>query len=206
MLSTLNFTIPKKNPKAKTCITSSPIFPEQSFSPGKLSSSWWQIQVFSYFLTTNIITCFPPSDKFTVFFWENVCKLPKSKQVEQCVCWSFFQVNKCSSGHSGSLGLQLDQPGQGSAHENHWNLVSKVLGVHSSFFLNFIMIFIFSIIASLQCSVHFLLFSKGTQSHIHVYILFSRIILHRKWLNIVPSVTQQDILSISPQNTKTART
>ena len=42
-------------------------------------------------------------------------------------------------------------------------------------FLNFfflIMIFIFSIIADLQCSVSFLLHSKVTQSHIHVYILF----------------------------------
>ena len=43
------------------------------------------------------------------------------------------------------------------------------------------MIFIFSIIAGLQCSVNFLLYSKVTQSHIHVYILFSHIIvLHYK--------------------------
>ena len=41
--------------------------------------------------------------------------------------------------------------------------------------------FIFSIIADLQCSVNFLLHSKVTQSHIHVYILFSLIImLHHK--------------------------
>ena len=33
-----------------------------------------------------------------------------------------------------------------------------------------IMIFIFSIIAGLQCSVSFLLYSKVTQSHIPVYI------------------------------------
>jgi len=46
------------------------------------------------------------------------------------------------------------------------------------FFGVFIMIFIFSIIASLQCSVNFLLYSKVTQSHIHVYILFSHIIFH----------------------------
>ena len=44
------------------------------------------------------------------------------------------------------------------------------------------MIFIFSIIADLQCSVNFLLHSKVTQSHIHVHILFSHIImLHHKW-------------------------
>ena len=34
------------------------------------------------------------------------------------------------------------------------------------------MIFIFFIIACLQCSVIFLLYSKVTQSHIHAYILF----------------------------------
>ena len=39
------------------------------------------------------------------------------------------------------------------------------------FFFLFIMIF-FAIIAGLQCSVNFLLYSKVTQSHIHVYILF----------------------------------
>ena len=44
-----------------------------------------------------------------------------------------------------------------------------------------IVIFIFSIIADLQCSVNFLLHSKVTQSYIHVYILFSHIImLHHK--------------------------
>ena len=32
------------------------------------------------------------------------------------------------------------------------------------------MIFIFSIIAGLQCSVNFLLYRKGTQPHIHIYI------------------------------------
>ena len=34
------------------------------------------------------------------------------------------------------------------------------------------MIFIFSIVAGVQCSVTFLLYSKATQSHIHTYILF----------------------------------
>ena len=58
------------------------------------------------------------------------------------------------------------------------------------------MIFIFFIIAGLQCSVSFLLYSMVTQLHIHVYILFSHIImLHHKWLNIVPSATQQDLIA-----------
>ena len=51
----------------------------------------------------------------------------------------------------------------------------KVQGINSlglNFFFNLIMIFIFSIIADLQCSVSFLLHSEATQLHIHVYILF----------------------------------
>ena len=43
------------------------------------------------------------------------------------------------------------------------------------------MIFIFSVVAGLQCSVNFLLYSKVAQLHIHVYILFSHVImLHHK--------------------------
>ena len=39
----------------------------------------------------------------------------------------------------------------------------------------------FFMLTVLQCSVNFLLYSKVTQSHIHVYILFSHIImLHHK--------------------------
>ena len=50
--------------------------------------------------------------------------------------------------------------------------------------------------AGLQCSVNFLLHSKVTQSHIHVYILFSHIImLHHKRLDIVPSAVQQDLIA-----------
>ena len=57
----------------------------------------------------------------------------------------------------------------------------------------FIMIFIFPIIADLECSVNFLLHSEVTQSHIHVYILFSHIImLHHKLPDIVPNAIQQD--------------
>lgn len=44
------------------------------------------------------------------------------------------------------------------------------------FLLFLIMIFIF-ILAGLQCSVNFLVHSKVTQSHIHVYIHFSHIIM-----------------------------
>ena len=44
------------------------------------------------------------------------------------------------------------------------------------------MIFSFFIIAILQCSVNFLLYSMVTQLHIQVYILFSHMImLHHKW-------------------------
>ena len=58
------------------------------------------------------------------------------------------------------------------------------------------MVFIFSIVAGLQCSVSFLLDSKLTQLHIHVYILFSHIfMLHRKWLDTVPSAPQQDLIA-----------
>ena len=60
----------------------------------------------------------------------------------------------------------------------------------------FIMIFVFSIIAGLQCSDNFLLYSILTQLHILVYILFSHIImLHHKGLDIVPSATQQDLIA-----------
>ena len=68
----------------------------------------------------------------------------------------------------------------------------------SKLFFFLIMIFIFSIIADLQCFVNFPLYSKVTQSHIHVHILFSHIImLHHKWPHIVPSATQQDPIQAS---------
>ena len=58
------------------------------------------------------------------------------------------------------------------------------------------MTFIFSIIGGLLCSVNFLMYSMVTQAHIHRYILFSRIIrLHHKWLDVVPSATQQDLIA-----------
>ena len=56
-------------------------------------------------------------------------------------------------------------------------------------FFNIMIFIFFNIIAGLQCSVNFLLYSKVTQLHIHVYILLSHIIrLHHKWLDTVPSV------------------
>ena len=59
------------------------------------------------------------------------------------------------------------------------------------------MVFIFFyIIAGLQCSINFLLYRKVTQLHIHIYTLFSHIImLHHKWLDIVFSATQQDLIA-----------
>ena len=51
------------------------------------------------------------------------------------------------------------------------------------FCLNFLMIFIFSVLVGWQCGVSFLLYSRGTPSHIHIHILFltpSSILLHRK--------------------------
>ena len=64
--------------------------------------------------------------------------------------------------------------------------------LHKYFYL-FLMIF-FHIIAGLQCSVNFPLHSKVTQSHI--YTLFSHIImLNHKWLDMVPSAVQQDLIA-----------
>ena len=40
------------------------------------------------------------------------------------------------------------------------------------YFFSFNDFHFFSIIADVQCSVNFLLYSKVTQSHIHIYILF----------------------------------
>ena len=64
------------------------------------------------------------------------------------------------------------------------------------------MIFIFYILADLQCSVNFLqcsvnfLYIKVTQVHIHVYILLSHIImLHHKWLDTVLSAIQQNLIA-----------
>lgn len=56
------------------------------------------------------------------------------------------------------------------------------------YFFNFLMIFIFSTIFGLQCTVNFLLYSKVTQSHIYIlFLTLSSIMFHHKWLDIVPS-------------------
>ena len=45
-------------------------------------------------------------------------------------------------------------------------------------------------------TIFFLLYSMVTQLHIHVFIIFSPIIMfHCKWLNIVLSATQQDLIA-----------
>ena len=49
-------------------------------------------------------------------------------------------------------------------------------------------------IAGLQCSVKFLLYSRVTQLHIHVYMLFCPLImLHHEWLDIVPIAAQMEL-------------
>ena len=48
------------------------------------------------------------------------------------------------------------------------NFRSIYVSVVFFIFLNFLMIFIFSNIAGLQCSVNFIQYSKETQSHIHI--------------------------------------
>ena len=57
-------------------------------------------------------------------------------------------------------------------------------------FLKFYRFLFFSIVYGLQSYFNLLLYNKVTQSHIHIYILFSHIImLSHKWLDIVPSAT-----------------
>jgi len=90
--------------------------------------------------------------------------------------------------HSGCTNLHSHQCNIG---EFHFHTLSSIYWV----FL-YIAIFIFFIIAVIQCSVNFLLYSMVTQLHIHLYILFSYIIrLHHKWLDTVPSATHQDLIA-----------
>ena len=72
-------------------------------------------------------------------------------------------------------------------HLLRWNMSFFVLCFVNVFFL----IFIFSISAGLQCSLNFLLYSRVTQSHIHIHIPFLHIIInvmcHFGWfINIDP--------------------
>ena len=58
------------------------------------------------------------------------------------------------------------------------------------------MIFIFSIIVGLKRSVNFLLYSKVTQSHMHIlFLTLSSIMFHHKWLDMVSCATQQDLIA-----------
>ena len=64
-------------------------------------------------------------------------------------------------------------------YENYNLLISPCIVFF--FFKNYMIILFFSIITGLQCSVNFLLYSMVTPLPIHVYILFSHIImLHHK--------------------------
>ena len=69
------------------------------------------------------------------------------------------------------------------ASEKPWEVLAKNSASPKYLFvLNDLKNF-FSIIVGLECSVNFLLYSKVTQSHTHIYILFltfSSILLHRK--------------------------
>ena len=69
----------------------------------------------------------------------------------------------------------------------------QTLGFWGLSFIIFLMIFIFSIVAGLQCSVRFLLYSKGTQSHTHrsiPFLTFSSIRLHHESLDRVPGALE----------------
>ena len=56
--------------------------------------------------------------------------------------------------------------------------------------------FMLSIIAGVQCSVHFPRHIDVTPSHMHVYTFFSHIILlHHKWLDRGPRAIQQDLVA-----------
>ena len=83
------------------------------------------------------------------------------------------------------------------AFSKNQHLVSLFFSIILQFSFLLIMFFTFSIIADLQHSVNFLLHSKETQSHIHVYILFSyTIMLHPKWPDIVPRAIQKNLNSL----------
>ena len=60
------------------------------------------------------------------------------------------------------------------------------------------MIFIFSILPGLQCSVKFLLYDKSDPvpyTYICFFLTLSSIMLHHRRLDIVPSVIQQDLIA-----------
>ena len=59
----------------------------------------------------------------------------------------------------------------------------------------YVMIFIFFIIAGLQCSVNFLLYKWPSYTYMYGFFFSCIIMLHHKWLDIVPSETQQDLIA-----------
>lgn len=86
-------------------------------------------------------------------------------------------------GSTGALGFQQtlkiwkSQPSKGISPIISYVGVSTQDVIHYNLFLNDF----FFILAGVQCSVHFLLYSKATQSHMHIYILFSHMtVLHHK--------------------------
>ena len=99
-----------------------------------------------------------------------------------------FQIPLCDWGH-----ISLAFFGQVFHSKKNENFICRQLII-----LFFKMIFIFSIIVGLQCSVNLLLYSKVTQSHIHTCILFltlSSIMLHHKCIDTVHSAIQQDLIA-----------
>ena len=98
----------------------------------------------------------------------------------------FFKLQVINSEESHEINIK--------GHDYHCNKLNRrglkisvctrtcVLG-HNMKCISFFCIYndLFFIIAGLQCSVNFLPYSKVTESHIHIYILFSHIImLHHK--------------------------
>lgn len=80
-----------------------------------------------------------------------------------------------------------------SGLEQHFGLI---LGLSSLFFLLWRLInYLLFKNVNFPNIIFFLLYSMVTQLHIHVHILLSHIIMfHHKWLDIVPSATQQGLI------------
>ena len=80
-------------------------------------------------------------------------------------------------------------------HRVYWRL-HRAGCVKSFLSFFFFLIHYYFLIAISPIQFFFLPYSMVTQSHIHVHILFSHIImLHHKWLDIVPSATEQELIA-----------
>ena len=67
------------------------------------------------------------------------------------------------------------------------------------------MIFIFSIVVSLQCSVSFYCTAKWpSHTYIILFLTLSSIMLHHKWLYVVPCALQQDSIAYPLQSQQSA--